>query len=597
MTVRLTFSLSLLAVALACAAAPVARGESSAAVRVSLEDDRLVMTDRATGATLLATDDLDFHFELGRRRATVEPEIDLQPRDNGFDLVAVFQNNRAVPMPMGAIQLDGLHLSDGFRWRDFNSAGRSKEADVGDPRERFRFGYPHGPNGHYSPVAVVETDDVAIGFSLLYPLMDYRQTIRAELARENGAAPTWRFRWKLSNLGSENQRRRMDHEGILAPGERRTFTLAVRVASDPERWLETLEPYRTHFHHHYGGVAYERDARPVKGVTLAGRGNLSRQNPYGFRQEQYRPDLHGFGPLLEWIGATFDLGPRVMIWQPSGLQRRNLDNNMPFKMTSFWQEGDRHGHAMGDAVEEFRRFAARNNLELGFWWGRSTRVAREWDVAEHESLDPSDPEHRELAFRELDNAVAAGATMIGLDAFGDEGAVPVWELVEWMQIMRERYPMLKFITEKHKPDILHRLGPTFYQAYRKHFDDPQNVDDMRLIETPHYLADFLLPGHETWLSQREVLLERAPDVESDEALMRSEYERALSWGYIPLVLGNVSPDRADRAVESWRFTVPEGIEREPAIPESPQEAGPEARAPQLSAEAPRRGVKTHRNKR
>jgi hypothetical protein len=139
--------------------------------------------------------------------------------------------------------------------------------------------------------------------------------------------------------------------------------------------------------------------------------------------------------------------------------------------------------------------------------------------------------------------------------------------------------------------VLHRLGPTFYQAYRKNAESADDIDDLRLVDGPLFLADFLIPGHETWLSIRGHLLDRADGVEADEAFMQQEYHRALGWGYVPLVFSDITPSRHDEAAETWRFTVPDEIGADPGEP------APNRKAPQLSAEPPSTDVRSHRRKR
>lgn len=582
----------------ACASWPVvpASGQDEGPrVQTTLTEDRFVVNDARTGTIIIDSDDVGFHQHLARRRAALEPLVTIQPVADGFDAVFTFENNRGIPMPLGALAFTGLNLSDGFQWRDFNRDGGLEPVDRSDPRASFRFGYPHRPNGHYAPVAVMETDDHVIGFSLLYPVLEFRHEIVATLARERGD-DGWKMVWKLSNFGSEGDRAAMSYEATLRPGERRSYTVAVRITTNHERWIETLEPYQRFFRSTYGGVTYPRDPRPVKAVSFAGEGNLSNRNPYGFRQEDLRPDLYGWGPILEWLETRFTLAPRMMFWQPTGLQRRHPENNFPFKFASFWLEGSQHGHRMGDAPQQFRDFARRTGVEVAFWWGQSTRVTSRWDVAGYENLDPNNPQHVALGFREIDAAASAGAKTIGLDAFGDNSETPAWELVRWIQMLRERHPDITFVTEKHKPDILHRLGPTFFQAYNKGIEAPRTVADMRLIDEPYYLADFLLPGHETWLSLRTDLLERVPGFRVTDHFVHNEYQRAMELGYVPVFYAGIDPDASDLAAETWLHTVPAGLRASPPVADTvPQAAVPTGPSP-VSRSAPSSSrVGSHKN--
>jgi len=372
---------------------------------------------------LLVSDRESLHAYRARSREALTPAVQLVERPGGFDVEYTFTNRGSRPMPLGALTLYGLDLGRDFVWREMSKGGVATEVSGRGASERRHFSYGDKGVDSYSPAVVVETERHAVGISLLYPIMEYEHGVRGMLwGRSDGK---WNLRWRLSNLGNEGRHASMRREAMLAPGETRTYTLAVRAAPR-SRWIDTLEPYKEFFRETYGEVAYERDPRPVRGITLAGEGKLSSRNPYGFRQEEYRPDEHGFGPLLHWVSENFMLGPRVMIWQPTGLYLNHRDANFPFKFASFWLEGDAYGHRMGDALVEFPRFKARENIDLGFWWGRASGVVRRWDSGRIEPLDPDDPEHVELAFHELDTAARAGADFIGLDAFGSGDDPPLW---------------------------------------------------------------------------------------------------------------------------------------------------------------------------
>ncbi len=538
----------------ACAGLPaqVAYAEQDFRVNTLIEDDLFRVTDARTGKVIIETDDTSFHYYIPRRGAALEPELDIVPMTNGFDMVYTFTNDRTIDMPIGAVEFNGLKLGNEFDYRRLGSDGYKERVDASNPVNRFYFGYPHGPRSPYSPVAVVETEDHVIGVSILYPVLEWEHDALGTLERTGGSSgDDWRLRWKLSNFGNDRGRLKVRHPTKLAPGETRTYTVCVRITDNHDKWIGTLTPYRDFFQQTLGGVTYERDARPIVPFSLAGRGLLSNENPYGFRQEEFRPDIHGFGPLLDWYADRDVQNRRVLFWQPSGLQRFNLDNNLPFKFTSFWSEGDQYGHAMGDAPQEFQRFVTENNIDLGFWWGQSTRIAREWDVAESEILDPENSEHVAIACAEIDAAVAAGATFFGLDAFGSVSAIPVWDLVKWLEILNERYPDITFVAEKHKPDIVHRLAGNFYQAYNKGRSNPSSVEEVRKITNPHPLSNFVLPGSEIWLSFRFEIPERVPGFIATPEFQRSEFEWALEGGYIPIMFGMYDWDPSTRAANYW----------------------------------------------
>jgi len=561
---------------------PAETASSSAVVETLVEPDRFRIRRLETGEVVMDTPRANLFFEAVRHRDALNPSVDIRELPNGFDAEFTFVNDTGEPMPLGSLALQNLRLGREFVWRDFSIGGAPERVEGRGRSVREHFRYADGEPGHYSPVMVLETDDLAIGINLLYPVLEYQHGVRGRLwGRDDGG---WNLRIRLSDLGFEGEHSRLENEAILPPGQSRSYTLAVRFTEDKDRWIETLEPYRAYFERLYGGVAYERDPRPVRGITLAGQGPQSARNPYGFRQEDVRPDVEGFGPLLEWVGQTFSMGDRVMFWQPTGLYLHNQEANFPFKFTSFWMEGDRYGHAMADAPQQFRRFKARQNVDLGFWWGRSTSVTRRWDIGQSEFLDPDNPEHVRLAFDELELARAAGADFIGLDAFGS-GGIPLWDLVRWVEMMREEFPTLKFITERHQPDLLHRLGPTFFMAYNKKVLRPRTVEEIRYVTTPHYLADYLLPGHETWLALRNDILENVRNFRNTSRFRQAEFERAMQMGYVPVYYDHVEFGPGDVAAESWRRTVP-GAASGGTAPAPPSAPAPSEASDHLTATVP-----------
>ncbi|MEI2825144.1 MAG: hypothetical protein V9F04_01190 [Dermatophilaceae bacterium] len=155
--------------------------------------------------------------------------------------------------------------------------------------------------------------------------------------------------------------------------------------------------------------------------------------------------------------------------------------------------------------------------ELGLWWTESQRYNPGRDAMTLFSRQKQ--AHVKSAFKELDLAVRAGATMVGLDTFHDY-ATPAWEHYFWLRDMQERFPKVTFITEPIACDVVHTLSPTFQQHWAW-VQPPQKAEDVYPITTPHFLADFLLPGHEIWGAMRYVglsaVLWAAPDDGQDPA--------------------------------------------------------------------------------
>jgi hypothetical protein len=69
------------------------------------------------------------------------------------------------------------------------------------------------------------------------------------------------------------------------------------------------------------------------------------------------------------------------------------------------------------------------------------------------------------------------------------------------------------------------------------------------------MADFLLPGHETWGTMRYGGY-RLFNVEVTPEIIAADAQRFASWGFRPLVFTDLDLTRPVQAAESWRTTVP-----------------------------------------
>jgi len=383
------------------------------------------------------------------------------------------------------------------------------------------------PQKMYSP-CIVMVDSIlgyTIGISLLYPVQEYEHMVQFNFDMEGDK---WQPNISLNNEKNIGPMKYLP-ESELLPGLSREYKVCVRIIKNTNpcaHWLQTLLPYKAYFREMYGGVTYNKDSRPIAAfITGNTNSNDSINNPYRFDanilvNNNLRPDIHGYGPFSHYLAGYKNMGfDRTMIYLPTGKPFVNRQNSYPFKFTSHWLEGDTtlyphsYGHNMGDAVDSLHKIVVVDaNLELGLWWGRAGQVMYDWDTPEWERLDPDNPLHVTTGFKELDLAVAAGATTIGLDAFKLE--MYPWDAYRWLKMMRAHSPNVKFASEGPTADFLNTLGANF--IFMKNSDE---------IHTPHYLAGFLLPGHETWATPRLSTLSKLV-----------EAERLANMGYNTLIM-------------------------------------------------------------
>lgn len=519
----------------------------------SISDNRLTMTEVSSDYDVIMRGGVLFDsFGPG-----VTGQARLQQQPDGVDLVYTFTNTGSQPARLGRLLIGKFNLGNNIDYRDFRHVGEPVRVDYNNYAFQ-AFPYPHGL---YSPVWVLQNQDYSIGISLQYPIMEYRHDARLMLGSTPHNAPPsdgprgWFLEFRFANLGDETPMGRLPWPGMIGAGETRTYVVSIRVTRQASAWIRTLTPYRDYFRSMYGGVQYTRDPRPIKPVFMALDHLISADNPSGFENfGNKRPDRYGFRPWTDFVKSTPEWS-RVMLWNPTGLYNQNREMNFPFQFASRW-ESDPH---LASAFNEETGLPSlqREGITLGLWWGRSVQVSREWNSAQWEAFDPDNQAHVQAAFAEMDAAVRAGAKEIGLDTF-NAAITPIWKLVPWLERMRENYPGVKFSVEPITCDLMHRLGPTFIVGWTT--GRVQQESDLYKLSTPFYLADLLVPGHESW-GAMSYHIHRSNNYPVTPENIQRDAERLASLGYVPIMFDDPATPRNIRAAESWLTTLPADVLR------------------------------------
>lgn len=421
----------------------------------------------------------DFQVESAKhgllRSTTSEPLFDtsstdcdvtwrLEPADEGYSIIYTVINASDSIQPLPALRIYGNNLGDvvDFLQTETDTRFATLDASGGQSACSRIDSYP---DQLYSPVIIVKNQALAMGMSLLYPVLDYQHEVRTKFYK--GKAGT---RYEDSWFGEF----RLD--GSLPAGQARLYEVVVRYAN-VEDWIHTIAPYREYFRQHYGEVKYRQDMRPVFGMVVGDSMWLSDDNPRGLSVN--RPDLNGWEKDIDRIveHVTTAGYKRVMVWNPGGLYRTHTENNFPPQIMSSWSS------AMRRTASEWKRLDD-VGVDVMYWWGHSSKVADQWDDNVLEDFSPKNRRHRRSMLREYGLAEARGADGLGFDAFH----MPVWEAVPWLEQLASRNPDATFVIEPAGCDILHVRYPTFVQASR--------------LEEPHLLADYLVPGRELWVFMR-----------------------------------------------------------------------------------------------
>ncbi len=445
------------------------------------------------------------------------PSLQIFPARNGADLKITYRNTFPDARSLGKIVLKGFRLGESIRYLDFRHTQEWVSVDI-SAGNYFSPAWKY-PIDLYSPVMAASGSNYIVGASLQYSLEKYDHEIRT-------------FLWSKVQDGAQevNLEFRMN-EVLIPPGATRIYILSFRVLSPNTDWIYSLVPYRNFFRQQYGRILMTRDPRPVAGPSAANSVRLSEFNTHGFGPASLRPDVHGYRPWADQIKSYSSMGfTRVMFWAPTGMFFTYRENNYPFPFMTHMKDIP----LMESTKAELASIPS-PNYQMGYWWGRSNQVMRGWDVEEFEILDPQNPSHVEAAFAELDRVVSLGGTMVGLDAFSKLS--PKKQLV-WLNKMRARAPTIKFITEPSNSDYIHVHVPTFYLS--------------KDIHSENRLADFLVPGHESWA--------QVPGPSgTTETEIRLEARRVARLGFAPVLMKTISVGPEENAAESWNVSVPKSL--------------------------------------
>jgi hypothetical protein len=536
---------------------------------IAIENGKVVMRDVDTNRVLIDTTGRSFWDKYGdgqfkKKSVWAVPTITITEKPGGFDVHYTFTNTAGVPALMGELFVPGIKMPRTFKTRRTFMDGAEYEITRGAGNGHWVDRAYNYPSQSYSPVLVFSDDEYTIGVSLMYPIVEYQHSVHmrfTSFSAPAGEDPKWAAAYQMM-MGYGLNPFFPDDRSYLQPGQTREYTISVRVIKNrsgdhPNRWLQTLTPYREYFQNLYGGVKYPRDPRPIVLMSVANReqNHDPVNNPRSYQYTTSRaPDKFGFGPWAEYMRLMMSRGVyRFNLIAVSGAQWSEGSLNNPFLVaTPFFNEP---ALALArQSIDELKSVVTDGGV-LGFWWGRSSTVAFGWDTGVNEPLDPSNPVHMAAAFAEIEAALEMGATTFGMDDFKK---MPTWDAYRYISEIRQKYPQVQMVIEPMPADVLHSVAPGLIFMNR-----PQGQENFA-AELPHALADFLLPGHEIWGTIRAT-----PFYESGVAkkgmgvpewALREVAERSANNGYSPVIFGEPDIRTWDiNAKESWLVSVPDDL--------------------------------------
>ncbi len=450
---------------------------------------------------------------------------------HGLDIEWTVTNSSHRDAQLPGLPLPTLNLGSEIVAMDFYRSGWPQRLTQDGPNTRMQGVYP---GTLYSPVAVAMTTRIAVGVTVQYPVLEYQH--ECSLAIVAAGDDAWSleliFAGRLADSVGSIRR-----PATVPAGATRTWKATIRATAKPLEWLDTLEPYRSYFLSKYGGVTYTRNTKPIRGMILAFSKRQSQDNPSGWIEAANRPDQNGYASVVSLLQQSFAQAERSILWAPTGRALDNQTLNLPFRFTSHWTS-DGPNSPMSDAPRLLREVATSPQRQWGLWWGHSMQTTSAWDTPPQKVLNPHDPAQVAVAMGELRGALDAGATIIGLDAF-TTGLAGEWDRLTWLQMLKKAAPDASFCVEGLCSDILHRLAPTWIDLYRA---NPDRFGGELMIRGRFILADWLLPGHETWAG---MLFDRSTDpavhaAAANAAQARMTVVRSVAYdGYVPVVFADL----------------------------------------------------------
>ncbi len=489
----------------------------------------LSLVDTAFSGDATAPDELLWKVVESECPPDVRAAIHSVPTDNGVDTLITLTNASNKVSELPNFRLGPITVDSSSKWMDFREVGRPTQLDALGTSASATY-----PGLLYSPVAALITGDNMFAVSVMYPLLEFKHEVRLSLCQNQGK---YYIEFGFNNppwvASNEYRYGRLAHLSRLAPGESRSYRVSARKTTTSKGLSEAILPYVDYFHRTYGTkLEYSPRRSRISGYLMGTTDHCSADNPHGWAVEDIRPDRHGYSRIFLQLLERLSSVDRVILWGPSGLDCVDKSKNYPFNiLTPLMAQQTGRG-----PTEVFGRATLAEPKSLGVWWGHSAEPRASWEASSVVSLSSQPEAAYELCKKELSIARALHFTTIGLDAFSHVFE-PTWVLVDHLRRMRKDFPEMQFCTEGRCCDVLHRIAPTFVDAYRP--PGFLQVADERVVINRFLLADALMPDHETWcamLFDRAASLKGVSDPKSEQ-FFNLEIKRVQSLGYVPLVFG------------------------------------------------------------
>lgn len=286
------------------------------------------------------------------------PQAWIRARDDGFDVEFDYDQPTSLPRMLGQFRLGGMRFGRSapahgaygrVGTRRFEYDGQEQVLDPAN------MGFPYAvlgsyPDGWYSPLATIRSEEYTIGVSLQYDIRQYKHDLLLELFSFTSPDDSWTLAFtpeahaarETTTNGCTPIARIWGEDLLIAPGSNvpRRYVMSVRVLrtcpSQPlvaaqlnqfpavlqeQDWMWTLSPYVRYFKTMTAGSPrHAKRPDPLLYRFLALRQTqVCPTNEYAF-EESYGIPEHGWKLVIEQLKADVDNGwQREMLWNVGGV--------------------------------------------------------------------------------------------------------------------------------------------------------------------------------------------------------------------------------------------------------------------------------------
>lgn len=435
----------------------------------------------------------------------INTKVSVTNTDDGYDLKITYTNDGPdnqtfgdLRQRIGSINIGGILIGDRFvvirntEGIVFNEVN-TNFTNYFSPQLKYPF-------DRFSPTTNVIGETYAVGISVIDDFTNsYRKT--EEFVSQTGGYLNAQTNWITNTQGDTN----VVNGDCLIQGESLDVTVSVRITRNVRDWVKTLKPYKDYLSQKYGSVKYMKDPRPIRTLLPSITGNNQPLFYHDYQSAGYQnPAKYGWAWWSNKIKKlnTQNGYERFLMWSFSGQYCSNTFDYSNLILSPFFNTKQQFPHTSGvdncSAQPDLINTSLLNNTlymirdaiqevpVFGFYQGYGTQNHIKWDPEINNILDSGDMTSPYIVDK-MDSEVHLMASYmksnyIGLDAYSS-GSPSLKDNTRYLDFLMERYPGMKILCELSPEDLTLLKSSGFLFSSTG-------------VVSPHYLADYLIPGNE-----------------------------------------------------------------------------------------------------